>query len=231
MKTIAALLLILFTPRAQAMDHRSQFGFGGALGGAFAAPWANETFRNAVSPAVPAMSAWFRYVPGTPEVGWEISYNYFGLGTMNLKVNTAVVSFFSRQNPWGSFHPFYAVGFGYAHSTNRFATGDAGTWDDPVFKLTAGIDFELNPRTDLGFQLNHYSIFKDTASQQNIHALTPVLTLTYYLGKPEKFPVVSAPKDAVPPGVTPLPKAQTAPTVQPKKRPGKTPPNADSVDH
>ncbi|MFX7870405.1 hypothetical protein ABTK02_20280, partial [Acinetobacter baumannii] len=91
--------------------------------------------------------------------------------------HAGVVSFISRQNPWGNFHPFYAIGVGFAHSLNKFAVGDAGVWDDPIFKLTAGIDFELNARTDIGFQLNHYSIFKDAANQQNIHVITPVFTV------------------------------------------------------
>ncbi|MGZ3651228.1 MAG: hypothetical protein ACXWSC_08630 [Bdellovibrionota bacterium] len=207
---VFAVLMVGFHTNAHAMDHRSQVGVGGALGGTFAAPWASDTFRNAVSASVPAASAWIRYIPGTPEVGTELSYNYFGLGTMSLHTHTLIVSFISRQTPWGNFHPFYAFGFGYAKSYNKFATGDAGTWDDPVFKLTAGIEFEMNDRTDIGFQLNHYSIFKDSANQQNIHVLTPVLTVNYYFGTPAPLPPANAPA----PTPTPL---TPAATVEPTK--------------
>lgn len=193
------------------MDHRGQWGIGAALGGALAAPWAQRPFSNSVG-AGPSGSAWARYVPGTPEIGVEISYNYFQLSKMQMKTHAAIMSFFSRQNPWGSFHPFYAFGVGYQSTTGFYTTGD---WETPIIKFTAGIEFELSERTDFGIYLNHYTIFKNKTAEADAHVLAPALSLTYYFGEPEPLPPAASP--AVTPA--PAPSATAAPVAKPKAEP------------
>jgi len=191
-KILLCFALLLASVQAEAMDHRSQWGVGAALGGALAAPWSQREFENVVGSG-PAGSAWARYVPGTPEVGVEISYNYFQLSKMEMKTHAIVMSFFSRQNPWGNFHPFYAFGVGYQSTKNFFTTGD---WETPIFKLTAGIEFEMNDRLDIGFYFNHYTIFKNKLAEVNAHVLTPVATVTYYFGTPAPLPPAVSPTPA-----------------------------------
>jgi|GEM_PF-5456785 len=222
-KILVSLVLLLVSVPAQAMDHRSQWGVGASLGGAFAAPWSQNEFETRVGSG-PSGSVWARYVPGTPEVGFEISYNYFQLSKMEMKTNAIIGSFFSRQNPWGSFHPFYAFGVGWQSTKNFYTTGD---WETPIFKITAGIEFEINERSDVGFYFNHYTIFKNKAmdaaaaaagtAEANAHVLVPSVTYTYYFGTPAPMPVVAAP---VP---TPAPMAAPAPVVAPAAKPAPTP--------
>lgn len=217
------VVAVLMATSAQAMDHRSQYGVGGGLGANFAAPWGDPVFRAAVGPKVPAGSAWARWIAGTPEVGVEVSYNYIALSKMNFSANTAIVSFVSRQNPWGSFHPLYGVGFGYARTSNKFATGDAGVWDDPIVKLTAGIEFELDEHTDVGLRIDHYSIFRDLNTQYAMHMLAPLLTINHYFGTPAPMPV-EKPEAAAPaaaPALTPAP-AVAPPTPAVKEAPAAT---------
>jgi hypothetical protein len=219
---VLAAVAVVFSPKANAMDHRSQYGVGGALGMNLVSPFGAKPFRDQVSSQFPAASVWGRYIPGTPEIGLELSYNYIALGTMNFSANTVILQFISRQNPWGNFHPFYGAGFGYARTSNKFATGDAGKFDDPITKLTAGIEFEMSDRLDLGLRIDHYSIFRDLNTQYTIHILAPMATVNYYFGtpalpppppKPEAAPV-AAPSA---PTITPTPAApevkETAPAV------------------
>lgn len=210
---VGSLLLLASTP-GNAMDHREQWGVGGSLGGAFAAPWAQHEFEYRVG-AGPTGSAWVRYVPGTPEIGFELSYNYFQLSKMDLKTHAAVVSFFSRQNPWGSFHPFYSFGVGYQSSQNFYRTGD---WETPIFKIQAGIEFEMNERLDLGFYFNHYTIFQNKKPTGTIddevpaHVLAPSVSITYYFGSPAPMPTAPAPTPVASP--VPPPPAPAAPALQ-----------------
>lgn len=217
MRFIAVLMLVVASTSAQAMDHRSQFGVGAGLGANFAAPWASQDFRSVVGPKLPAGGAWIRYIPGTPEVGLELGYNYIGLSKMDFHAHLAVLEFISRQNPWGSFHPFYGVGFGWAHTANKYATGDAGQFDDVVAKLTAGIEFEMNDRTDVGLRIDHYSLFRDNNNQRNMHMLAPQVTLNYYFGTPAPLP---PPEKPTPAASTPPP---TTPAVTPPSQPAKAP--------
>ncbi|HEY8278117.1 MAG TPA: hypothetical protein VIH99_00750 [Bdellovibrionota bacterium] len=218
-KFLSFLVLLIVSLPAQAMDHRSQFGVGGALGGTIPAPWASNAFRNSVSAGAPAVSAYARYIPGTPEVGLELSYNHFSLGKQNIRSNTAVFSFISRQNPWGNFHPFYGFGVGYSRSDNWFTSL---TWEAPVYKLIVGIEFEINDHMDFGFHLDHYSIFKNKATEQNLHVITPMVNLTWYLGKPAPLPPAPAPAPAptvapAPPAAAPAVAEPEAPVISPEK--------------
>lgn len=206
-KILVSLVLLLASVPAQAMDHRGQLGVGASLGGALANPWSQKEFEDRVG-AGPAGSLWARYVPGTPEVGVELSYNYFQLSKMEMKTNAFIVSFFSRQNPWGSFHPFYAFGVGWQKTKNFFATGD---WETPIYKLTAGIEFEINERSDVGVYLNNYTIFKNAPTEANAHVLAPSVTYTYYFGTPAPLPPVASPTPSPTPAVVPAPAA--APSV------------------
>jgi hypothetical protein len=215
------LSLSLASVNAWSMDHRSQFGVGGALGANIPAPWGSTDFKNATSTKVPAASAWARYIFGTPEVSLELSYNYIALGTMNFSGNAGILSFVSRQNPWGSFHPFYGFGVGYVATTNKFPTtaatasaapADNGTWSDPIFKITAGIEFEMNDRMDVGLRIDHYTIFRDTNDQRAIHDLAPAVSINYYFGTPAPLPAAEGTKPA--PAPTP---AATAPAPAPAK--------------
>ncbi len=208
-RMLMSLVLLLVSVQANAMDHRGQWGVGAALGGALAAPWSQSNFENRVG-AGPSGSAWARYVPGTPEVGFEVSYNYFQLSKMELKTHAVILTFFSRQNPWGSFHPFYAFGVGWQKSSNFYTTGD---WETPIFNLTAGIEFELNERSDIGFYFNHYTIFKNKAmdavavaagtDEANAHVLAPSITYTYYFGTPEPLPPAASPVPVPVPAAAP----------------------------
>jgi hypothetical protein len=210
-------VLLLASLPAQAMDHRGQIGVGASLGLGFAAPWAQNEFEKRVG-AGPAGAFWARYVPGTPEVGFEVSYNYFQLSKMDLKTHSVIGTFFSRQNPWGNFHPFYGFGVGWQTSKNFYTTGN---WETPIFRLVAGIEFEMNERTDIGFYLNHYTIFKNKAmtaataaagtDEANAHVLAPSLTFTYYFGTPDPLPVAPSPI----PTPAPTPVAAPAPAVKP----------------
>jgi hypothetical protein len=207
------LFLVAFTlpNQAKAMDHRSQWGVGGALGGAFPAPWAQREFEDRVG-AGPATSAWLRYITGTPEIGVEFSHNYFQLSEMKLQTHAFVMSFISRQNPWGWFHPFYGFGVGYQFSTNWYPSPTKRTddWEHPVFKLTAGIEFELSERLDVGFYFNHFTIFKNEPSEATAHVITPVATINYYFGTPAPIPPAAAPAPVPVPTASP---AAPAPTV------------------
>lgn len=214
-KFLVSVICVLSAVQAQAMDHRQQIGVGGTLGGGFAAPWAQKEFETRVG-AGPAGSVFARYVPGTPEVGVELSYNYFQLSKMELKTNAFIMSFFSRQNPWGSFHPYYALGVGYQFSKNFYRTGD---WESPIFKLQAGVEFELNERTDIGFVFNHYTIFQNKKATGTIddevpaHVLAPSVTLTYYFGTPAPMPVTPSPAPVPTPAAAPAPAPAPAPAV------------------
>ena len=117
---------------------------------------------------------------------------------MDFSAHTAILSFISRQNPWGNFHPLYGFGVGYANTTNKFAGGKAGEWEDPIMKLTAGIEFEMNNRLDLGLRVDHYSIFRDTNSQRSMHILSPSLSINYYFGTPAPLPTAAPPAPPAP---------------------------------
>lgn len=207
-KFLVIVSILFSSVQAFAMDHRSQYGVGGSLGGTFAAPWASDRFRDSVGPKFPAGGIWVRYIPGTPEIGLELSYDYFSLAKAGIRSHALIFSFISRQNPWGSFHPFYAFGMGYSKSFNWFTTGN---WDAPIFKITAGIDFEMNDRTDIGFHIDHFSIFKNKATEQNLHALSPKIVVNYYFGTPAPLP----PADPVPAPVPVPTPAPAAPAVAP----------------
>ncbi len=238
------ITLFCFSLNAHAMDHRSQYGVGGALGANFAAPWASQDFRNQVGPFFPAFSAWARYIPGTPEIGLELSYNYIGLSQMDFSAHTAILSFISRQDPWGSFHPLFGLGFGYAHTINKFASGNAGIWDDPVVKITIGIEFEMRENIDIGLRVDHYSIFRDTNTQRDMQMLAPMFSFNYYFGTAAPMPAANttpAPTPVVAPATpaapevqpTPAPETEAPPPPTPKKKrakkrpPGLRPPPVD----
>lgn len=222
---LAAISACGWVTNAFAMDHRSQYGVGGALGGNFVAPWSHEDLRNKVSAQFPAASVWGRYIVGTPEIGLELSYNYIALGTMDFSAHTGVLSFISRQNPWGNFHPFYGLGVGYARTSNKFATGDLGVWDDPIFKLTAGIEFERNERFDIGLRIDHYTIFRDLNTQHTMNIITPMVTLNYYFGHPAPMPTAATPPPPTPEAPKPSVTAPATPAVKeaphPVARPAK----------
>jgi len=211
-KVLILMALLLGSTQAEAMDHRSQFGFGSSLGGTIPAPWASPAFKSAVGTHLPAAGIWARYIPGTPEVGLELGYNYFDLAQQNIHTHAVILSFISRQNPWGSFHPFYGFGMGYSTSDNWYATG---VWEAPIFKFIAGVDFELNNRTDIGFQIDHYSIFKNQPTEPNLHVITPVVTFNYYFGTPAPLPAPPAPAAPTAAPVTSPRMNPVAPTAKP----------------
>lgn len=230
MKKILFVVVSLFaTVQAQAMDHRSQWGVGGSAGFAMPAPWAHSLFRENTGAYAPAVDAHIRYVPGTPEVGFEFAYNYFGLSRQDIRTHAFMVNFVSRQNPWGSFHPLYGVGVGFSHSTNWFLHGfttvpkadlkqNDSVQDKPMFKLIAGIEFEMSEQTDIGLRVEHNTIFKAKADERDFHALVPMLTFTHYFGSPAPMPAPAAP--AAP---TAAPAPAPAPVVAPAPAPAPEP--------
>ncbi len=226
LKVLVLISCLLSSVSSFAMDHREQFGVGGGMGGTFPAPWASPRFLDKSGPKFPAGGLWVRYIPGTPEIGLEISYHYFALSKQNIQSYSTIFSFISRQNPWGSFHPFYAFGVGYGRAYNWYTTGN---WDAPVIKITAGIEFEMSDRLDVGLHIDHFSIFKNLPTEPNLHVLSPKLVLNYYFGSPapmpQEKPVPSPVAAPAPAAAAPAPTTSTAPeaTVQGKQKPKSKP--------
>jgi outer membrane protein OmpA-like peptidoglycan-associated protein len=73
------------------------------------------------------------------------------------------------------------IGYGIAKTEGFFAGADR---EMGYFKLRMGVDIEITPRIDLGLYLDHISIFRDLAREENLHFLTPTIGITLYFGDP-----------------------------------------------
>lgn len=203
MKTLVLLCLIAFPFSALAADHRQQFGVGAGLGVSLAAPYATSEFRDAVTTKLPKGGLWARWVPGSPEIGLELAYDYLALGKRDLTTHAVTLSFISRMKPDWIVHPFVSLGFGWSKSSNYFRSGDLTS---AIAKVRLGADYDLNERTDLSFYLDNFSIFKNQANEPNAHILAPQIALTYYFGESASV-VADAPASAAPATIPPTPPA------------------------
>jgi OmpA-OmpF porin, OOP family len=171
-------LLLLLAPFAEARDRTGQLSVGGSTGLAFDAPWAGETFRDAVGIG-PKLSLLGRY--HHTDTGVELSFDYFRLSNQSLSSASLSVSLFWRYLESGRIHPVLSTGFGLSKASNFFGSGSG---DQPFFRLRAGVEMELNENTDLAFHLDHFTMFKRRPADPHLHVLAPSVGLIRYFGSP-----------------------------------------------
>lgn len=173
------LALFAFSP-AHAYIRTGQFSVGGSAGLAMEAPWARPAFKDAVG-AGPKASLFGRYHHDSALTGFELALDYFSLSTKDIKSKSATINLFWRLLPFMRFHPIFSIGTGIAKTTNYFTATDG---ERPIFRLRAGLEWELNRHMDVAFHLDHYSVFKETDTDPNMHVLAPSVGIIVYFGEP-----------------------------------------------
>lgn len=173
------LLACLVAANAQAGDRNGQASLGAGLGTVLVAPWASNRMEDAASLG-PKFGAWVRFHHDSPNSGFEISYDHLNFSDSNLTGNLFGAGFFWRYLENERFHPLWTFGLGAAKLNSFFGTDKTSAF----IKLRAGVDVEMKPQLDVGFYLDHYSVFKDGDTEENLHALAPTVTLIYYFDKP-----------------------------------------------
>ena len=184
MKRLVLLLSFLFAFYASAGDRSGQLGIGGALGGIFAAPWAEQQLRNTTSLG-PRASLYGRFFHGEPISGYELAYDYFRFTDNDMRADAITFSWFFRYFIDINIHPFFSFGLGGIRTQNYYIT--AGSNTNATFKFRFGMEYELNPNVEVGVYLDHFSAFKHQEGEPSIHALSPVLGATWYFG--ESMPI------------------------------------------
>ena len=182
MKTLLLVLMtcsFLSTAYAQERDHEVSVGAG--IGALPAAPWANKTFSDTVSFFGVRGGVWARYHMPFPEGSLEISEDYLDFAKSSLSANTAIASIFWRFLPASTLHPIFAFGGGIAFVKNYF---NSDTRQLSVYRIRAGLEYEVKPQLDLAAYLDHFSIFRNKPTQPDVHALSPTVAVIYYFQAP-----------------------------------------------
>lgn len=175
----AFLALVAVSPAASARDHNGQFSVGVGVGPVIEAPWAQDAFKDAVSPG-PRGTLFARSHYQNSYAGWELSLDRLDFGSSSLNSTAAIVSYFYRWDVNAKLHPIFSFGIGHAWNRSYFSQGD---YDSAIFKLRAGVEYELSPDWDLALHLDHFTVFKDLPADPNLHGLTPTISIIRYFGK------------------------------------------------
>ena len=177
--SVLALTFLALNPAAFARDHNGQFSVGAGAGPVLEAPWARDNFKDAVSPG-PRATLFARSHYESSEAGWELSLDHLDFGSSSLTSTSVIVSYFYRWNVNSKLHPIFSFGIGHAWNRNYFSQGD---YDTAIFKVRAGVEYELSPDWDVALHLDHFSVFKDLPADPNMHGLAPTISIIRYFGK------------------------------------------------
>jgi len=176
LKYILVSLLFVATT-AEATDRNGQFSVGGNLGFVMEAPWASDGFKDRTKPGLPKTTVLLRYHHDNSYTGGEVSLDYFALGGNDLNSTSALISFFWRFMPNKKLHPILSAGTGYSKNENFFSEGD---FSKNMFRLRAGVEYEMTPKMDLTFHLDHYFASHNKFSDISLAVLAPSVGVLFY---------------------------------------------------
>ena len=181
---LLSLLACAFLGTAQAAERTREFAAGGIAGVATSAPWTRPAFREKANFFNPRLGVFGRYyMMAFPEAGWEFAYDRLHFGNFNLGVDSFTANLFWRVWPEKIFHPIFGIGLGLAQTQNYYASGV--NRDLAIYRVRAGVEFELTPQLELAFQVDHFTLTKNKQTDTVIHALTPSVSAIYYLSAPK----------------------------------------------
>lgn len=183
MRFVLFFMACVAASSAKAGDRNGQVSVGAELGTVLVAPWATGRMEDAADMG-PRAGAWVRFHHDSPNSGFEISYDHLNFSDTNLSGNLFGAAFFWRYLENEKIHPLWTFGIGVAKLNDFFGSDKTSAF----IKLRAGADVELAPRFDLGFYLDHYSVFRDGDTEENLHALAPTVALIYYFDEPNPPP-------------------------------------------
>ncbi|MCO5143286.1 MAG: OmpA family protein [Oligoflexia bacterium] len=175
---IVLLLAAVLPLIANANKQEDAIAVGGVLGMAIEAPWAHDTYKNAVGPG-PRLGAFIRFNQVTPRPTFEISPDYLTQSTQKIESKSLIASMLWRLFPDHKLHPVWGFGFGFTALDNFFLSRDKTL---AIFRLHAGIDYEIKKNLEIGFHLDHFSVMKNFANEPNMHVLAPSIAAIFYFG-------------------------------------------------
>lgn len=175
------LLSIGLLGQAVAAERDHEVSVGGGIGVLPASPFAQPAFSNTVDFFGTRASLWGRFHMAYPGPGLEISADRLDFAGSKLQADAWIASAFWRFLPAETFHPVFAFGGGIAMTKNFFTSGDR---DLAVYRLRAGLEYELNPQFELGAYLDHYTIFPNKKSEPAVQALSPTIAINYFFRAP-----------------------------------------------
>ena len=177
-------LLLLLVSNAEAHDRNGQISVGGGAGFVVESPWAEKSFRQSVGFG-PKLSAFARFHQETNYLGLELSADYFQMSERSLASRSLSLGFFWRFLPFEKLHPIVSIGTGISKMQSFYSTGNSA---QPIVRLRAGAEWELNSRTDLFFHLEHISVVKGHPRDPSLHVLAPSVGLIVYFLDPPALP-------------------------------------------
>jgi hypothetical protein len=170
-----------FSVNASATERDHEFSVGAMLGLAPAAPWSPEAFKNSVGTFNPRAGIFGRFHFMFPDASVEAAYDRFGFQDSNLGIDAFTIGLQWRWLPETNLHPILMFGGGIAQTQQYFGVGGK---DLAIYKVRLGIEVECRHQFDVGFYLDHFSVFKSSPAQPNIHVLVPTVAAIYYFDVP-----------------------------------------------
>lgn len=185
---IIAVFALLFTQTALAQNHHGQVSVGGMIAPVFAEPWSTVPAKNAVGTGA-HLGTFLRFNYDDPNAGIELSANAIELLKSPMGMQVLTLNFFRRYFVEKKFQPIWSIGLGFSHNHDFFT---AGTVDTSAIKLRAGVEMAWKKNIDLGFYLDHFTIFKTRPAEPTLQLLAPSLVFIYSFGE-VKLPTSSVP--------------------------------------
>lgn len=197
MKALLSLFALLLSVSAFAQNHHGQTTIGGVLGPVMEGPWNTEPAKKALGIGG-RLGAFARFNHDDPNAGFEVAVDAIELFRSPTGMKVFTLNFFRRYFVNSRFQPMWSAGVGASANHDWFGAGGQST---PAFRLRGGIEMALDPRTDVGFYLDHFTIFKSRSGEPDLQILAPAITFMYSFGdiKTADAPVAAASAPVVSP--------------------------------